>query len=198
MRSIVDYSYLCYILFIELNKGMNMENIDYVRVSGFDAKRKIKKVYGYKFLPYAPFIVACRLLDWRHTEILEFLYSEIEEFKSEGKADRINNNDLSKMVSYWKTNNLIDFNKVDIEKNLIANSSASEVRKEVIAQQDNINIFKNRLADFLNAVSKRNGKSIDGEEMPALRNYFNDFGNKYELEELVNQYFNQRSSQWAQ
>lgn len=177
---------------------MNMENIDYVKVRGFDAKRKIKKVYGYKFLPYVPFIVACRLLDWRHTEILEFLYSEVEEFRNEKKEDRINNNDLSKMVSYWKINNLIDFNKVDIEKSLIANSSSSEARKEAIAQNDNINIFKNRLTDFLNAVSKRNGKSIESEEMPSLKNFFNDFGNKYELEELVNQYFNQKTSQWGQ
>jgi len=175
-----------------------MENIDYVKVRGFDAKRKIKKVYGYKFLPYAPFIVACRLLDWRHTEILDFLYSEVEEFRSEEKKDRINNNDLSKMVSYWKTNNLIDYAKVGIEKSLIANSSSSEVRKETIAHNDNINIFSNRLADFLNAVSKRNGKSIESEEMPAMKNFFNEFGNKYELEELVNQYFNQKTSQWGQ
>lgn len=175
-----------------------MENIDYVKVRGFDAKRRIKKVYGYKFLPYAPFIVACRLLDWRHTEILEFLYSEIEEFKSEDRKDRINNNDLSKMVSYWKTNNLIDYNKVGIEKSLIANSSSSEVRKETIAQNDNINIFKNRLADFLTAISKREGKPIDSEELPSIKNFFNEFSTKYELEELVNQYFNQRTNQWGQ
>jgi hypothetical protein len=122
----------------------------------------------------------------------------MEEFRNEKKEDRINNNDLSKMVSYWKINNLIDFNKVDIEKSLIANSSSSEARKEAIAQNDNINIFKNRLTDFLNAVSKRNGKSIESEEMPSLKNFFNDFGNKYELEELVNQYFNQKTSQWGQ
>lgn len=176
-----------------------MDNIDYVKVRGFDAKRKIKKVYGYKFLPYAPFIVACRLLDWRHTEILEFLYSEIEEFKSEDRKDRINNNDLSKMVSYWRANNLIDYNKVGIEKDLINSSSGAEVRRGVEqAKGENISIFKNRLADFLTAISKREGKSIESEEMPAIKNFFNDFGNKYELEELVNQYFNQKTSQWGQ
>lgn len=160
-------------------------SIDYVKARGFNSVRKIKKVYGYRYLPFAPFIVACRLLDWRHTEILDFLYSEVEDFKSIELKDRIDNNHLSKMVSYWKSKNLIDFNQVGKEKQLILGSG--ENQKETAIKTD-VNIFNTYFSviDFLKSLNTKIAVTDDIKESAKV--FFDSFKSSMNLETMTNEF----------
>jgi hypothetical protein len=167
-----------------------MKEIDYTKLRGFDADRKKRAVFGYQYLPYCPLIIALKLSGWRYRDVLEFLYTQVEEFTEISKANRIDNHDLTKMVSYWKKNNLIDFAQVDEQKRKVA-GVMSEQKKEPPSYVAASSIGYSKL-DFMKALEKR-GVMINS-ELNAIKNYFDEFANKNDLDNLVSRYLSEKSS----
>lgn len=169
-----------------------MKEIDYNKLRSFDAQRKKRTVYGYQYLSYCPTIVALKLSDWRYRDVLEFLYTEVEEFIEIPKTNRIDNNDLSKMVSYWKKKKLIDFDQVEIEKKKIASFSQQE--KKEPPSYANVSVFGAGYSkmDFMKSLEKR-GVLVQS-EVQGIANFYNDNASKNDIESLVAQYLNQSSS----
>lgn len=170
-----------------------MKEIDYEKLRNFDGKRKLKAVYGYQYLPYCSLIVALKLSDWRYRDVLEFLYTNVDEFIEVAKANRIDNNDLSKMVSYWKKNNLINFDEVGIEREKISQMTVQKSRIEV-TKSDNVSIFgvSYSLLDFMKNL-KNKGVIVESETV-AIKEFYNEFSKKYSLNELVSEYLTQQSN----
>lgn len=107
-------------------------NIDYEKVRTRDKIIKTKRQYGFVYLKYKNLIVALRLLDWKHRDIVDFLHEEIDDLKALANIDRVDNNKLMRLVSHWRKNNMIDFDEVTKIKDGIANGavkSASEVKE---------------------------------------------------------------------
>jgi hypothetical protein len=169
-----------------------MKEIDYTKLKNFDAQRKKRTVYGYKYLQYCPTIVALKLSDWRYRDVLEFLYTEVEEFVEIPKTNRIDNKDLSKMVNYWKGKNLIDFDRVEIEKKKIASFSQQE--KKAPPSYANISVLGAGYSkmEFMKALEKRG--VIVQNEVQGIANFYNENASKNDIENLVTQYLNQSSS----
>lgn len=169
-----------------------MKEIDYNKLRNFDAQRKRRRVYGYQYLPYCPTIVALKLSDWRYRDVLEFLYTEVEEFIEMPKANRIDNNDLSKMVNYWKRKNLIDFVQVETEKKKIASFSQQE--KKEPPSYATVSAFGAGYSklDFMKAL-ERKGVLVQG-EVSGITNFYNENASKNDIDSLVTQYLNQASN----
>lgn len=107
-------------------------NIDYEKVRTRDKIIKTKRQYGFVYLKYKNLIVALRLLDWKHRDIVDFLHEEIDDLKALANIDRVDNNKLMRLVSHWRKNNMIDFDEVTKIKEGIANGavkSANEVKE---------------------------------------------------------------------
>lgn len=169
-----------------------MKEIDYNKLRSFDAKRKIRTVYGYQYLQYCPTIVALKLSSWRYRDVLEFLYTQVDEFIEIPKTNRIDNKDLTKMVSYWKKNNLIDFDQVEIEKKKIASFSQQE--KKEPPSYAAVSVFGAGYSklDFMKAL-ERKGVLVQG-EVSGITNFYNENASKNDIDSLVNQYLNQASN----
>ena len=98
-----------------------MENIDYQDIRHFITTAKFKRIRNNRFLKYAALVIALREKGLRYREIIEYLFLNIEELKEIPEADRINNNELCKMVYTWKVKGMIKNEDVLIELKLLDN-----------------------------------------------------------------------------
>jgi hypothetical protein len=180
-----------------------MSDIDYSKIAEFNRQRKIRSIAGYQYLEYADFIYACRMLNWRHTEILDYLYSYVAELKEISLANRIDNNRLVKLLSYWKGKGLINMKNVSIAKEKIENelyknrqNDVNETSEEY--QEKNYIDFTNRanysLLTFLKEVEKQiELNEIDKKE---ARDFYDNFSKQYQenVSSLVAEFLYQRDN----
>lgn len=168
-----------------------MKEIDYAKLKDFDAKRKLKSVLGYQYLPYAPLICALKMSDWRLRDVLEFLYTEVEEFTQIQKENRIDNKDLSKMIIYWRQKNLINFEQVEEEKKKIRGLLV-EQKREISSYATGATLgARFSKLDFMKALEKRG--VIINSELEGIKSFFDEFASRNDLDTLVSNYLSQKS-----
>ncbi|MBR8480058.1 hypothetical protein [Burkholderia cenocepacia] len=150
--------------------------IDLKELKGLYEKSKEPRVTKHPFFPVIHYLFALRMLGIRHTDIAIWLNARYK--------TKISNNQLSDLLGRWRKQGLYNEEKAKTLALQIQNTRLEESSLlETARQHDNINVFSNRLPEFLTAISKNRGSSIPGEETQALKNFFNEFGNKYALEE---------------
>lgn len=91
-----------------LTNGKNMIEINYSKVRELNNERIKSSSWGLRLVPYGPLIFALRVLEWRHREILKFLFEEVDELRKFNEVKPISPDQLSNILSRWKAKGLID------------------------------------------------------------------------------------------
>lgn len=173
-----------------------IKQIDYISLRAKNAQVKSKKVYGYQYLPYAPVIEALKHIGWQHREIVSYF----NDFLGLPAGDRADNNQLCKMRSYWKSKNLIDYEKVKIEIRKIEGSIEQE--KE-LQKKEEINIHSTganapySLGSFMRSYSQKTGVQVSGELTGTMKNFYEDNKDKVSLDQLVSDFILVQDGQFS-
>jgi len=147
-----------------------MTSIDYEQIRKFGKNRTTATGYGAKLYRYCSLIVALRLCDWRYRDIVEYLLS-VNELNSLITAHNIDNQKLCKLVSLWKSKNLIDYERVEEERKLILGDEyVSDTDKKNSSKGVSI-VTDRKWNEFLKSIYKLTGKSI-GDELAELKTYY--------------------------
>jgi hypothetical protein len=92
-----------------------MIEINYNRVRELNSERVKANSWGLRLVPYGPLLFALRVLEWRHREILKLLFDEFEDLRKFNEIKPISPDQLSNILSRWKTKGLIDNESINKE-----------------------------------------------------------------------------------
>ena len=149
---------------------------------------KVPRVTKHPYFPVIHHLYALRMLGIRHVYIAEWLNTK---FKT-----KINNHQLSDLLSRWKKQGLFNEEKARELAIQIQNTNVDEVEN-----QKTISVFKdksqNNALTFLKELSKK--ITIEDNKKESAKMFYDTFKERYEIDEIVNLYvkeINDRLSGW--
>lgn len=174
-----------------------MNEIDYSSIRNMVENGATKVGYGARLYKYCSLIVALRLCDLRYRNIVEFLLT-IDDVKALITAHNIDNNKLCKLVSHWRTKDLIDYDEVEEEKKLILGDkyvSATDKKKS----SSSVSIVTDkRWNEFIKHYYNLTKKPLN-DDMEDLKTYYENYKNvDISAEYLAEQCLAERNSRLSQ
>lgn len=99
-----------------------MLEINYEKVRELNAERLKSNSWSLRLVPYGVLILALRKMEWRHRDILGFLFEEYDDLNKFNELKPISPDQLSNILSRWNAKKLINPESVENEVKKIRGS----------------------------------------------------------------------------
>src|SRR4051812_3762247 len=107
-------------------------SVDYEKLRALNERRKENGAWSLRLINEAHMIVAMKILGFRYTEIVDFLFEEFPEYKNVAEKNQLNNNKLLKVVQSWQKKNLLSESRIKDEIKKIEGIAGPEKEEEFI------------------------------------------------------------------
>lgn len=158
-----------------------------------------EKIRWNEIKPYRFYAKALIMLGWRHTEVLDMLYSSF--LSHTKKEERVNNNQLSKKLYYWRTKGMLEDSLVNLEMKrvnaiLMGEKRENQEQKEVSARRELSELIgsSHNVLTFLKAYERRIGVECSQSEKLSLSEFYKANKKEDDVNVLVDSYLKSKAS----